>query len=64
MKSLVRPENDVNVLEEEASVDDVDVSEAIEDKTPVEIAPTVPVVLSIRTWDTITASSTASRCKL
>ena len=38
MKSLVRPENDgnvvlSNVLEEEASFDDVDLYEAIEDKT-------------------------------
>ena len=40
MKSLVRPQNDgnvvlvANVLEEEASFDDVDLNEAIEDKTP------------------------------
>ena len=39
LKSLVRPENDgnvvlSNVLEEEASFDDVDLNEAIEDKTP------------------------------
>ena len=38
LKSLVRPENDgnvvlSNVLEEEASFDDVDIHEAIEDKT-------------------------------
>ena len=40
LKSLVRPQNDgnvvlvANVLEEEASFDDVDLNEAIEDKTP------------------------------
>ena len=67
MKSLVRPENDgnvvlSNVLEEEASFDDVDIHEAIEDKTPV--APTVPVVLSTRTWTQSWPSSTAHRCQL
>ena len=41
LKSLVRPQNDGNVVlvanvleEEEASFDDVDLNEAIEDKTP------------------------------
>ena len=42
LKSLVRPQNDGNAVlvtnvleeEEEASLDDVDLNEAIEDKTP------------------------------
>ena len=53
LKSLVRPQNDgnvvlvANVLEEEASFDDVDLNEAIEDKTPpVEVRGTCCVGVS------------------
>ena len=54
LKSLVRPQNDGNVVlvanvleEEEASFDDVDLNEAIEDKTPpVEVRGTCCVGVS------------------